>query len=70
MEGQLLQLLRQAAGQVTLGDCEGLFERAARGVRDTAGSSGAYLYGDSVGGESCDACRYLQQLEEIPPSLR
>ena len=53
VEGQLLQLLTQAAGQIDLGDCGGLFERAASGVRETVGggSSEGLLYGDSMAGE-------------------
>ena len=55
VEGQLLQLLTQAAGQIDLGDCGGLFERAASGVRETVGGGGAssegLLYGDSMAGE-------------------
>ena len=55
VESQLLQLLKQAAGQVALGDCEGLFERAASGVKGTTGSREGYLYGDSAAGESSGA---------------
>lgn len=55
VESQLLQLLKQAAGQVALGDCEGLFERAASGVKATTGSREGYLYGDSAAGESSGA---------------
>ena len=55
MESQLLQLLTQAAGQVALGDCEGLFERAASGVKASTGVKEGYLYGDSFAGESSDS---------------
>ena len=55
VEGPLLQLLTQAAGQIDLGDSGGLFERAASGVRETVGGGGGIseglLYGDSMAGE-------------------